>query len=127
MKPRPGALFLSAAAAVLLAGACATAPRGLDARAAAATPAPAASPAADIASGAVPASSDAAATVPAESPPAQAALTWTDEAKAAFEAEVPAMVKKIARKSMEKKARERGIEVIDIAFYDEIKKEQMGN
>jgi hypothetical protein len=125
MKPRSGALFLSAAAAVLLAGACATAPRGIDARAAAATPAPAASP--DAASGAVPASSAAPETGPAESPPAQAALTWTEEAKAAFEAEVPAMVKKIARKSMEKKARERGIELIDMAFYNEIKKEQMGN
>jgi hypothetical protein len=53
-------------------------------------------------------------------------IAWSDEAKAAFEAEVPAMVKKIARKSMEKKARERGLTLIDMAFYSEIKKEQMG-
>ena len=56
--------------------------------------------------------------------PADAVITWTDDALQAFTAEVPKAVQKIARRQMEKEARERGIAVIDMAFYEEIKKEQ---
>lgn len=50
-------------------------------------------------------------------------VEWTDEAAAAFAAEVPKMVQKVARKGAEKKAREKGLRVIDMAFYTELKKE----
>ena len=99
--------FLSVSLAACLAFsliACASAPASRARPEPSATPAPQASPEAEL-----------------------APVAWTDEAKAAFEAEVPAMVKKIARKTMEKKARERGIALIDMAFYLEMKKEQMGN
>jgi hypothetical protein len=56
--------------------------------------------------------------------PPDAVISWTDEALQAFQTEVPKMVQKIARRQMEKQARERGIAVIDMAFYEEIKKEQ---
>lgn len=54
----------------------------------------------------------------------QAEVVWTDEALALFNAEVPKFVQKVARKSMEKKARERGISLIDKTFYLEMKQEQ---
>lgn len=100
-------LAIAAGCAVLLFGSCATAPAAK----------PVATPSASASPEATP------------SPSGEASLqsiAWTDDAKAAFEAEVPAMVKKIARKSMEKKARDRGLTVIDMDFYNEIKKEQMG-
>lgn len=50
-------------------------------------------------------------------------VEWTDEAARAFAAEVPKMVQKVARKGAEKKAREKGLHVIDMAFYTELKKE----
>lgn len=105
MRRRGTALILAACAALSIC-ACATAPtaRGL------AEPAePAAASAGSPSAG-----------------PKLAPIPWTDEAAAAFEAEVPAMVKKIAKKTMEKKARERGLALIDMAFYQEMKKEQMG-
>jgi EmrB/QacA subfamily drug resistance transporter len=55
--------------------------------------------------------------------PALAPVAWTPEARAAFEAEVPDMVKKIAAKKLEERAREQGLSVIDLAFYEEAKKE----
>jgi hypothetical protein len=67
--------------------------------------------------------SNPAATSPAPLPP-DAVISWTDDAAAAFKAEVPKAVQKIARKQMEKEARERGIALIDMAFYNQIKKEQ---
>lgn len=105
-------LAIAAGCAVLLFGSCATAPAAKPV----ATPSASASP-------------NAASPNATPSPSGEASLqpiAWTDDAKAAFEAEVPAMVKKIARKSMEKKARDRGLTVIDMDFYNEIKKEQMG-
>ena len=59
-----------------------------------------------------------------QSLPPDAPVAWTDDAWAAFQTEVPKMVQKIAKKQMEKEARERGIALIDMAFYEEIKKEQ---
>jgi hypothetical protein len=56
--------------------------------------------------------------------PADTVITWTDEAWAAFQSEVPKAVQKIAKKATEKEARDRGIPVIDMDFYNEIKKEQ---
>jgi hypothetical protein len=53
-----------------------------------------------------------------------AVVTWADDAWAAFQAEVPKAVQKIAKKQIEKEARERGIALIGMALYDEIKKEQ---
>jgi hypothetical protein len=53
-----------------------------------------------------------------------AQITWADDAWAAFQAEVPKAVQKIAKKQMEKEAREKGISVIDMDFYNEVKKEQ---
>jgi hypothetical protein len=103
MPKRALSAFLAACLA-LSAIACASAPVSRARPEPSATPAPQASPEAEL-----------------------APVAWTDEAKAAFEAEVPAMVKKIARKTMEKKARERGIALIDMAFYLEMKKEQMGD
>jgi hypothetical protein len=54
----------------------------------------------------------------------QAAVTWADDAWAAFQAEVPKAVQKVAKKQIEKEARERGVSIIDMEFYNEIKKEQ---
>jgi hypothetical protein len=67
-----------------------------------------------------------AANMPAASMPAATLepITWTPEAEAKFVAEVPKAVQKIARKGAEKKARAKGITVIDLAFYEELKKEQ---
>lgn len=101
------------ACAILISGicalfaSCATQPKSA---AASADPAPAA-----VVSGQQqPAVTDSSADYPVE---------WTDEAAAAFAAEVPKMVQKVARKGAEKKAREKGLHVIDMAFYTELKKE----
>jgi hypothetical protein len=85
---------------------CATQPKSASTSA---DPAPAA-----VASGLQPAVSDSSADYPVE---------WTDDAAAAFAAEVPKMVQKVARKGAEKKAREKGLHVIDMQFYAELKKE----
>jgi hypothetical protein len=56
---------------------------------------------------------------------AQAAqVAWADDAWAAFQAEVPKAVQKIAKKQMEKEAREKGVALIDMDFYNQVKKEQ---
>lgn len=52
------------------------------------------------------------------------AIAWDEDAWSCFQAEVPKAVQKIAKKAMEKKARERGLKIIDMAFYQEMKKEQ---
>lgn len=56
--------------------------------------------------------------------PDDAVVTWTDDALAAFQAEVPKAVQKIAKKQAEKDAREAGLSVIDLAFYEGLKKKQ---
>ena len=48
-------------------------------------------------------------------------VSWTEEALALFQAEVPKMVQKIAKKEMEKQARAQGKTEIDTAFYEEQK------
>jgi hypothetical protein len=53
-----------------------------------------------------------------------AVITWADNAWSTFQSEVPKAVQKIAKKQMEKEARDRGIALIDMDFYNEIKKEQ---
>ena len=53
-----------------------------------------------------------------------AQVTWSNDAWAAFQAEVPKAVQKIAKKQMEKEAREQGVSVIDMDFYNKVKKEQ---
>ena len=56
--------------------------------------------------------------------PDDAVVTWTDDAWTAFQAEVPKAVQKVAKKQAEKEARAAGQSVIDMTFYDELKKKQ---
>jgi len=80
--------------------------------------APAAAPGAQgAASGAQGAAPGAAALAP------ETEVTWSEEALAAFQKEVPKMVQKVAKKETERKAREKGKALIDMALYEEIKKE----
>jgi hypothetical protein len=100
---RAGLALAAAAAAAITLASCASAPQP-------------AAPRAEVPAQPVPA---------AEAAPLleNAVIAWTDEAQAAFTAEVPKMVQKIARTQMEKKARDRGISTIDMEFYIEMKKE----
>lgn len=102
-RARACAILIGATCALL--ASCATQPKS----AAATQPAAASAPAAPGQTAA-----DASADYPVE---------WTDEAAKAFAAEVPKMVQRVARKGAEKKAREKGVHVIDMAFYAELKKE----
>jgi hypothetical protein len=112
-------MSLRSTAAALAAGACIGAAAFL---ASCATVPPAAQAAEAAGPAAAPAA--AAAASPERAPlAADAAVTWADDALAAFQSEVPRAVQKIARKQMEKTARQRGVSLIDMEFYLGMKRE----